>query len=375
MAINFIQYSVGRLSIIGVVSLAMLAGAVAKDPQNIFEPILDVHEAQENVGLAAVLRSDGILADSVYVGAAVVEYDIPVTRETRFQVMSVTKAFVGAALVKSVSAGLVDLDVPIQTYLPNYPTPPNGDITLRRLAAHTAGIPHLSHPDRKAVYVEHYADARASLAAFRDLPLVHEPGAAYAYSSAGYTLIAAVLETVHDMSFPNMLREVVLIPLGLNATGSGDVQAPTSNLARSYSYIDLWTYQPVDQLLQVPTWDFSYNLGGGNLITTADDLARFGDAFTKPGFFTKEELDLIGTQIAPEISRWGMGWFVNESDSGEKYLSISGATPGVQAGIVVYPASDTVITALSNAWGKNSAGGDLVVGAPQRVVENWRAKN
>jgi CubicO group peptidase (beta-lactamase class C family) len=352
---------------------ALLTAACAQpaDSGDVFAPVLELHEAQENVGLALVLMKAGEVEVERYLGHALVEHDVPVSAQTRFQVMSVTKAVIGAALIKTYSAGLVDLDAAIQTYLPDYPSPENGEITLRRLAGHTAGLTHLNHPGRKAVYVEHFGSAQDSLTVFKDLPLVHEPGTAYSYSSAGYTLIAAVLEAVHEKPIQEVLDELIFEPLDLQTMAPGNVLAPTPNEARVYSYIDVWTYEPVEELQEVPTWDFSYNYGGGNLVTTANDLARFAAAFTEPGFFSVEELNMIYTKIDPEKSRWGFGWFVNETESGDKYLSISGATPGVQAGVAAYPETDIVIVAIANSWGKNSAGGNLVIDAPQAAVAAW----
>ena len=333
--------------------------------------IIDVHAAQENVGLAIVAMDSGKFINETYLGDAAIEHGIRVTEDTRFQVMSITKAFVGAALIKTLSQGLVDLDMPIQTYLPDYPVPKAGTITLRNLSSHTAGIPHLGHPDRKALYVEHYKTAVEALAVFEDLPLIHEPGAAYGYSSSHYTLIAAALEAVHEKPFAVILRELVLDPLGLTSTAPGNVLAPTPNLARNYSYVDIWTYELSNYLQQVPTWDFSYNVGGGNLVTTARDLAVFANAFVAPGFFTEQELGILYRKIDPEKSQWTFGWFVGEGDDGEPFLSISGATPGVQAGLSAYPSSQVVLAVISNSWGKNSAGGALVIDVPREAAKNY----
>lgn len=353
-----------------VICAALMISSPVHAETGLLAPVIEVHEAQENIGLAVVLMKDGAIVSENYLGKAVVEYDIEVAPDTRFQAMSVTKAFVGAALLKSWSAGLVDLDIPIQTYLPDFPKNGSGDITLRRLAAHTSGIVHLGHPDRKAVYLEHYSKASDSLETFSQLPLKHPPGTAYSYSSAGYTLIAAVLEKVHDKAFSAVLEDLILTPLGLDDTAPGNVLEPTPKLARNYSYIDIWTYAPSENLQQVPTWDFSYNVGGGNIVTTARDLARFGNAFIRPGFFTEQELALVYEPIDQEKSNWSYGWFATTAENGDKSLSISGATPGVQAGLVVDPQKRVALAALANSWGKNSAGGDLVVGATRRVIDS-----
>lgn len=352
---------------IAAMTLAITATGLAQPP-SVLQPVIDLHDAQENTGLAAVIMRDGTIISEAYLGDAVVEHRIAVDPDTRFQAMSITKAFVGAALIKSHSLGLVELDVPIRTYMHELARSPVGEATLDQLASHMAGLTHLGHPSRKALYVERFDTARDSLETFIDEPLTGSVGEEYSYSSAGYNLIAAILETVHDKPFAQVLEELVTRPMGLQFTAPGDVMEPLAGLARNYSHVDIWSYQPSESLQLVPTWDFSFNPGGGNIVTTARDLARFGHAFAEPGYFTEAELAQFGGPIAPGKSRWTYGWFVTLESDGSVILSISGATPGVQAGLVVLPDNDIVVSALANCWCKDSAGGDLVVSAPRNAA-------
>lgn len=335
----------------------------------VFEPIIAVHNRQANVGLASVISNRAGARCELYLGDAVVEHAVPVGPETKFQVMSVAKSFLGAAVLKSMTRGLLDLDEPISTYLTDYPSPNGEKITVRMLLTHTSGLPHIGHPDRKDLYVQRFETATATLHTFQTLPLKASPGSAYSYASANYNLLAAILESVHGEDYASVLSKLVLDPLQLDETKIGDVQAVTPHLARSYTYVDVWNYSPLDELQQVPTWDFSFNPGGGNLTTTANNLAQFSMAFLQPGFFTKKELAMLYSPLTPALSTWSFGWFVRRDEDGDTRLSISGATPGVQAGIIVDPQAEVAIVALSNAWGRKSAGGDLVIGAPQRVLE------
>ena len=356
---------------IAAMALAIPASGLAQAPSpSLLQPVIDRHEAQENTGLAAVMMRDGAIVSEVYLGDAIVEHKVAVEPGTRFQAMSITKAFVGAALIKSQSLGLVEFDVPIRTYMPELAGSPIGEATLDQLASHMAGLPHLGHPDRKALYVERFDTAYDTLRTFIDQPLKGPVGEEYSYSSAGYNLIAAILEKVHAKPFAEALDELVTAPLGLSETAPGDVMEPLPGLARNYSYVDIWSYQPSETLQLVPTWDFSFNPGGGNIVTTARDLARFGQAFVEPGFFTASELAQFKAPIAPGKSRWTYGWFVTQNDDGTVVLSISGATPGVQAGLVVFADSEVVVSALSNCWCKDSAGGDLVVSAPREAASS-----
>ncbi len=353
---------------------AETGGAEQVDSTRYLEMAREVHDRLANVGYQIYIsdRSQPVLDGQI--GFARLEDSIPVEANTRFLIMSVTKAFTGAALVKAATAGKVDLDVPIATYVPDYPHGGDPGMTLRTLAAHTAGAPHLGHPERKALYVQHFPTATAALSAIRELPLVHDPGSAYSYSSSNYNLIAAALEKVSGQSFQVFLDSTVLSPLGLEDTELLNVQRPTPRLARNYTLYDLWTYADLEELQIVPTWDYSFNPAGGGMISTARDLARFGEAFLAPGFFTAEELELFYTPISsdPESS-WSFGWLVGETDWGTRRLRVSGGTQGVMSSLYVLPDDGIVAAAIVNSWTREAREGELVFAGVERIISAYLA--
>lgn len=366
-----------------LILLTVISLPVVLSPSNAEELILDelryleivreVHRAQENTGLVFLLAYEGQVVLADHSGLAIVEHDIPIERDSRFPVMSITKAFTGIALAIAEERGLVDLDQPISRYLTDYSGEGADEITLRMLAAHTSGIPHTGHPGRKSLYVEKFDNANVARVAYESEPLVHAPGDAYAYSSSGYNLIASVIETVSGQPYKQFVEQHVISAMGMENTGFGDVLRPVPGLVRNYSYVDIWNYQPVDTLQLVPTWDFSYNLGGGNLYSTADDLIALGQTVLERSAFSTQVHDRLGTKLSPELSRWTSGWINGVDPSGRPTLYITGATPGVQASLYVYPKHDLVFVALANCWGRNSSDADLVIGAPQRLVEKFLA--
>ncbi len=330
-----------------------------------------MHDRLSNVGYQLHISDRGRVVLDAQIGYARLEDSMPVEANTRFLIMSVTKAFTGAALVKTASMGLVNLDVPLAEYVPEYPHGDHPRMTLRTLAAHTAGAPHLGHPERKALYVEHFSTAVAALAPILELDLVHEPGSAYAYSSGNYNLIAAALEKTSGQSFAVLLDRTVLSPLGLKDTGLLNVQSPTPRLARNYTFYDLWTYADLEEPQIVPTWDYSFNPGGGAMISTARDLVRFGEAFLAPGFFTPEELALFSSPISPDPeSPWSFGWFVGQTD-GMRRLRISGATQGVMASLYVFPDEGIVAAAIVNSWSRHARDGELIFEGVERIVTTY----
>lgn len=353
-------------------AISISSPAIAQDG-GLGDEIRAVHDRQENVGYRWVLRHKGQTVASDQAGYALIEHAIPINEDTRFSVMSVTKAFAGALLLKAAENGIVDLDATVGTYLSVYPEAGRA-ITLRQLANHTAGLPHLGHPDRRAIYAQRFDDATAALDAFKDLPPRDAPGASYGYASSHYNLLAAILEAASGKSFAVLLDELLLGPLDLDQTAPLDVQRPIPHLARGYSWVEIWTYSENDALQQVPTWDFSYNPGGGNMVSSPDDMAAFAEAVLLGDYFNPASRMLASQRVSDDgLSNWGWGWIHSEREDGRRVISISGATPGVQASIIVLPEEQLVFAMAANSWGKGSAGGELVLAAPQRMISAYLA--
>ena len=91
--------------------------------------------------------------------------------------------------------------------------------------------------------------------------------------------------------------------------------------------------------------------------------------------FGEDELRLIRTRLVEgdPASPWSLGWFARTDEAGRARLSMSGASVGIQAGLYVYPEHDLVLAVLVNAWGRGAAGGEIVIDAPIRLVEDYLA--
>jgi serine beta-lactamase-like protein LACTB len=322
----------------------------------------DIQKRQRNIGLSGlvVLRGQTILSE--YLGYADLEHRVPVSRDTRFGIASITKAFTGLALLKLNETGKVNLDAPIQKYVPSFPVKPGKDITLRLLAAHLAGIRHWRSERTPELYARHFDDVMEILPLFKDDTLVSPPGSGEHYSSYGYNLIGAAIQSVSGVKFQEYVRSEIIAPLGLANVGFDDVRRVQPNRARRYSYFHPWTFA-VDssEVYRVPDWDYSHNTAGGNMYATADDLARFGRAVERPGFLSPQSLDLLYTRprVGAVEANMSFGFFVNDSTVGRRRLTIGGSNAGVQSGLFVYPDEDLVIVVLANTWGIGSRSGEM----------------
>ncbi|HMI48544.1 MAG TPA: serine hydrolase domain-containing protein [Gemmatimonadaceae bacterium] len=339
--------------------------------QSLKDAVADIQRRQRNVGLSALVMLGGETVIAENLGYADLEHRVPVTSETRFGVASITKAFTGLGLLKLHETGRIDLDAPIQRYVPAFPEKKGGVITARLLAAHLAGIRHWGQERNAALYARHFDDVNDVLALFKDDTLVAPPGTKASYSSYGYNLIAAAMQSASGVKYQEYVNREIISKLGLRDTGFDDVRRVLPHRARRYSYFDPWTFA-VDSnaVFRVPDWDYSHNMAGGNMYATAADLARFGRAIERPGLLSNESIDLLNRVLSVGTVRGSMsfGFFVSDSTAPHRLLNIGGSNAGLQSGLFVYPDEDLVVAVLANTWGIGSNSGEMNSVFPSRLA-------
>jgi len=304
------------------------------------------------VGGTAAIALDGRITFSGAWGMADLEHRVPARPETRFFVASVAKAFTGVALLKLAEEGAIDLGAPIQRYVPALPVPGPGSITAQLLAAHLGGVRHWKAEEREAAFLSrHYEGPSAVLQLLAGDSLVSAPGTRYLYSSPGYNILAAAIEAASRRRFGDYVTDRVVRPAALQHTEFDDSRRIISDRARSYSYWYPWfSRQSTDTLRRVPEFDYSLNVGGGNMLSTSEDLVRFGSALLAPGLLNATSLRLLRTPIAAG-SPWSYGFIVGSDSLGGTVLRITGSDPGYQASLSIYPDRRLVIALLQNSWG------------------------
>ena len=160
----------------------------------------------ETSGVLAVVSDDGALLQTTTTepGQA-----IPTTSETLFPLLSVTKMFTAATAVLLAEEGILDFHRPIASYLPEIADPELGRVTLHQLMTHTAGlVDDPRHPLCKGAGALSDATARAHVGA--------RPGTVFLYSNIGYALVGLVIERTTSRSFEDVVRERVLVPMGMS---------------------------------------------------------------------------------------------------------------------------------------------------------------
>lgn len=214
------------------------------------------------------------------------------TEDTVMRIASISKPITAAITARLVQDGRLDLDSPIQKYLPNFPAKKfNGvpvAITTRQLLSHNGGIRHYkkkeddadrdledmvpSDSDEKEFLSNvPYATVTDALAMFKDDELVAEPGTKFRYTTHGFTLVSAVLEKVSGKEFKKLVEDLTF------QLGMGHTILDTNNriVPHRASY---YKRNKKHMLENCPEVDNSYKWAGGGLLSNVTDLLIFANA-------------------------------------------------------------------------------------------------
>ncbi len=294
-------------------------------------------------------------------GFADVGHRIPATPETRFRVGSVSKALTIAGMARLYERGRLDLDAPIQKYVPTFPDK-GYPITLRELAEDLAGIRHYA-PDGRDFggLVEnrkHYASLTEGLAIFERDSLVAPPRTKWVYSSYGFNLIGVAMEHASGMDYLTFMRNEVFGPLGMSRTQGDESGKAIESRARPYELDDHGAF------VDAPEADLSYKYPSGGMLSTPTDLVIFGSAMTRPGFLsagTERMLFTSGQTSDGKDTGYGMGWQLKAEEGhtygtglqiqrpvGERYFWHRGSAEGGHAALVIYPDADVIVACAEN---------------------------
>jgi CubicO group peptidase (beta-lactamase class C family) len=271
------------------------------------------------------------------------ERGIPATPETKFRVGSVSKLFTAAALMRLVDAGVLDLDAPLSRYL-DQPPAAWRDVTLRQLAGHTAGVRH--YRGSEFFSTVQYPSLRDAIGIFISDSLLFPPGTRYSYSSYGYNLIGAVMESVTGEPFPMVMERLVFAPLGMRSTVPDS--APRAIAGRAVLY-----RVTGEGVSQTPEDNLSSRWPSGGYLSTTADMARFGAGAMAPGFLDPGSLE---TMLSPQrlstgdTTLVGIGWRIATDSAGRRYFHHGGSSNGGAAFLLVYPREHLVVAMASNAF-------------------------
>jgi len=358
----------GRAAL-AVSALALLAAARARAEAPVAELTRAKVEAIEAAvtadmtrlaipGMSVAVANQGALRFTNGYGLADVENGVPAKASTIYRLASVSKPITAVAVLQLAEKGLLELDAPIQRYVPAFPEKP-WPITARALLGHLGGVRH--YRDDEPTNTRPCPSVLEGLAFFKDDPLVQEPGTKFLYSTYGYNLLGAAVEGASGRPYLDYLRENVFGPASMTSTRVDEVAAIIPNRAQGYT-------RAGGGIRNADLADVSYKVPGGGLCSTAADVARFGLALASGSLLRRETLaQMLASQRTRDgrTTGYGLGLNVAAVVAGKRREAWhTGGQERVSTVVFLVPDDGLSVVVLCNLEG---VGSDLVA-LSRRIV-------
>lgn len=278
------------------------------------------------------------------------------TPDSVFQIGSITKVWTATLVMQLVDEGVVDLDTPVVTYLPEFKVADDNltrSVTTRHLLSHTSGVAGDFFPEtgRGDDCLEKF------VALMADLPASHPLGATMSYCNAGFVVLGRLIEVLRDSTWDQVMRERLLEPLGLEAAGTLPEEAVLWGAAAGH-IAPPGAAGPI----VAPQWALPRNAGPAGVIhARARDLLAFARMHLADGL-AADGTRVLSAESAramrePQIEvpdrwtfgdHWGLGWVLPTWD-GHRLFAHDGSTIGQDAFLRVLPGdADLVVALLTN---------------------------
>lgn len=277
----------------------------------------------------------------------------PVTPQTPFMLASLAKPMTAIAVMQLVDAGRVELDAPVQRYLPWFRVASeeaSAQITVRQLLYHTSGLPEVAGLKYAGVSDLRPDALEQRVRALRGVPLVHPVGTTYEYGNLDYNTLALMIQQVSGQPFEAYMQEHVFNPLGMDQTFTSLAETQQQGLTAGHRF---WFGRPV--AFEAP-FDRG-SLGSSAIFASVEDVARFVIPHLNAG--RSGEAQLVSAQGMSEILRpagkkassneaYAMDWGVENVD-GRPWLLKGGDVADFKTQIVLVPESKWGVVTLINA--------------------------
>ena len=285
--------------------------------------------AYNTPGLAlAITDRDGCILADAY-GSSNKDQVIPMESHSRFLIGSISKTFTAVALLKAAERGLIDLNAPVNSYIPWFSVnDPEHVITPHHLLSHTSGLPQGR---------DDLPPSRYMAASVRDFTPSYCPGEYYSDSNVDYQILGFLLEKMYDHPYGEIIKEEIILPLEMTDTEPAITNDARLTITQGYQHLHDDRPAHVSHPL-VPSMWFEYAAADGSIVSTAPDLCIFlrmlmnGGHAGRKAILSDESFAKMTTRIAERSkdSWFGYGSYVRLL-GGNTIVGHGGNMPGHQS--------------------------------------------
>jgi len=328
------------------VSLLISFTVVSQSNKELGNAYLDsLRLAKNTPGMSAAIAVNGKMIWEYGSGYSNLDKKKKASPNTLYRIASVSKLITTAAMAKMVQDKKLKFSDDVNKFF----KVSDQKMSIAQVLSHTSGIRHYRYNERTDRF-PHYDNVIKALEVFINDSLLFTPGEKHQYSSYGIDLIGAIVEKQSKQSFEKYVQKNVLKPLKMKNTFLREPKN-TKNLSKFYDG---------NQTL-IPKVDLSYNIPGGGMYSTVQDLTKLGNAFLSDDFVSKQVKEKLFTKAklnnGKEID-YGLGWIVQKLDDGSEAYYHDGHMDGTHSTLVIYPKYKASISMIANRgsnWGITEA--------------------
>ncbi len=319
---------------------------------------------------AVLIAKGGVPVYEDFIGYADLNEQLPFDTTHRFQLASVSKQFTAVATLMLQQEGMLHVDSSLTKYIPELPYE---KVTLRHLLQHESGFPSYMW-----LIARHWEDATppdnsdiVNMLATHPVRLQFTPGSRFRYSNTGYTLLAAVVESVSGKTFDRFLEEHIFEPLKMHHSFAYSVARDTldSEMVRGFRNYG-------NHYGKVPENLMDGALGDKNVYSTPGDMLKWMTALNKGGLLNEELLKKAFTpsdKNPHKINRYGMGFRIQDNEYKEKMVYHNGSWSGFRTTLRSVPDQGLTIILLSNNSFRRT--GDMARKLTSTMMQDYHANS
>ena len=339
-----------------------------RDPS--VEEFLDDTLPDETSGTVVAARA-GEIAHCKGFGLAHRAAKVAAGCDTAYDIMSMTKQFTAAAILKLEMMGELSVTDPMSKFVGPVPDDKRA-ITLHHLLTHTSGLTDQLGGDYETQSREEMLDGAL------ESELRSVPGSEYSYSNLGYSILAAIVEKASGTSYERFLASHLFEPAGMRQTGYVLPEWKPDRVAVEYDKNGEPKGRPFDHpwAEDGPYWNLR---GNGGLLSTARDMFHWHAALEGDEVLSQSAKDKMFEPHVPEEeggdSYYGYGWVVSPTDEGRIVWHDGGN--GWSLGVMArFPGQDAMVFWVSNhaykdgEWNLENLEQELTLGIAERVLDH-----
>ena len=314
-----------------VILLAVLVSAAsAQAPSDRLKQVVQPYaDAQMFMGSVLVAKNGKIIFSQSY-GMADLEWSVPNSATTRFNIASMTKQFTAASILLLEDRGKLKTDDLVRKYLSEAPASWD-KITIYHLLTHTSGIREDA---------AEYEPGTPDKLVFSDKPLNFQPGEKWEYTNKGYIVLGYLLERINGQTYEEFVHENIFKPLGMN--DSGLLSNVTVIPRRATGY---WPGNNGIENADRP--DPRMHFSAGSLYSSSEDLLRWNEGLFGGKVLTHASLRKMTT---PFKGDYACGLYVKRVN-GHLMIEHDGNNIGFNSDMAYYPEDRIAVIVLANLNG------------------------